>query len=139
MGVLVLFPLDAQKKAVDHHQDRHEALEIDVLNDVVDEGLHLGVLRLGRDMQGLRDLQPLLQVAPSHLVNCGKKTEAVSLTPFSSVCFFSKQSVILNQIKQNISALVYLQCQSRELPDPLKKCFTLRDQDEVANGWKEGE
>ena len=103
MGVLVLFPLDAQKKAVHHHQDRHEALEIDVLNDVVDEGLHLGVLRLGRDMQWLGDLQPLLQVAPSHLVNCVRKTEAVSLTHFSSVCFFSKQSVVLNQIKQNIS------------------------------------
>ena len=52
---------------VEQDEEGDEPLEVEVLDDVVDEGLDLRVLRLGRDVQRLRDLQTLLQVAPTHL------------------------------------------------------------------------
>ena len=52
---------------VEQYEEGDEPLEVEVLDDVVDEGLDLRVLRLGRDVQRLRDLQTLLQVAPAHL------------------------------------------------------------------------
>ena len=40
-----------------------------MLHDVVDERLNLRVLGLRRHVQRLRDLEPLLEVAPAHLVD----------------------------------------------------------------------
>ena len=40
-----------------------------MLHDVVDERLNLRVLGLWRHVQRLRDFEPLLEVAPAHLVD----------------------------------------------------------------------
>lgn len=55
---------DGEQGAVDEHDDGDDALEGEVLRDVVGEGAHLAAVGPRRQVQRLRDFQPLLQVTP---------------------------------------------------------------------------
>ncbi len=51
----VFLPLDAQQEAVEEDEDCDGALEVEVLRDVVDEGLEAGALRFWRNVERLSD------------------------------------------------------------------------------------
>jgi hypothetical protein len=52
----VFLPFDAQEEAVEEDEDCDGALEVEVLGDVVDEGLKAGALRFWWNVERLSDL-----------------------------------------------------------------------------------
>lgn len=76
-GALVV-PADAEEAAVDQHQNGDGPLEGNVLGDVVDQRPTLVVVRSRRKVKRLGDLQSLLQVAPTALVD-GEQRRALVL------------------------------------------------------------
>jgi len=69
---------DGEQHTVDQHHHRDDPLEDDVLGDVVGEGPDLPTIGSGRQVERLGDLQTLLEVTPTPLVD-GQQSRALVL------------------------------------------------------------